>query len=36
MRFEFDAEKNRDVKGKHDVSLEQAQESLDLVNLVDS
>lgn len=35
MRFEFDAEKNRDVKRKHDVSLEEAQEIFNQVYLVD-
>jgi uncharacterized DUF497 family protein len=35
MRFQFDVEKNRDVKRKHDVSLEEAQEIFDQVYLVD-
>ena len=35
MRFEFDPEKSRDVKRKHGVSLEEAQEIFDQVYLVD-
>jgi uncharacterized DUF497 family protein len=35
MRFQFDAEKNRDVKRRHDISLEEAQEIFDQVYLVD-
>jgi len=35
MRFQFDAEKNRDVWRKHGVSLEQAQEIFDQVYLID-
>ena len=35
MRFRFDAEKNRDVKRKHGVSLEEAQEIFDQSYLVD-
>jgi uncharacterized DUF497 family protein len=35
MRFHFDAEKNREVKGKHGVSLEEAQEIFDQAHLVD-
>ena len=35
MRFQFDAEKNRDVKHRHDVSLEEAQEVFDQVYIVD-
>ncbi|HEY1220655.1 MAG: BrnT family toxin [Bryobacteraceae bacterium] len=35
MRFEFDKEKSRDVKRKHDVSLREAQEIFDQVYLVD-
>ena len=35
MRFEFDAEKSRDVKRRHGVSLEEAREIFDQVYLVD-
>ena len=35
MRFQFDADKNREVKRKHGVSLEEAQEIFDQVHLVD-
>ena len=35
MRFQFDAEKNREVKRKHGVSLEEAQEIFDQAHLVD-
>jgi uncharacterized DUF497 family protein len=35
MRFEFDREKSRDVKRKHGVSLDEAQEIFDQVYLVD-
>lgn len=35
MRFQFDAGKNRDVKRRHDVSLEEAQEIFDQIYLVD-
>ena len=35
MRFDFDREKSRDVKRKHGVSLEEAQEIFDQVYLVD-
>jgi len=35
MRFEFDPAKSRDVKRKHGVSLEEAQEIFDQVYLVD-
>jgi uncharacterized DUF497 family protein len=35
MRFEFDKEKSRDVKGKHGVSLREAQDVFDQVYLVD-
>lgn len=35
MRFEFDPQKSRDVKRKHGVSLEEAQEIFDQVYLVD-
>lgn len=35
MRFQFDAEKNREVLGKHGVSLEAAQEIFDQAHLVD-
>ena len=34
MRFQFDREKSRDVKRKHGVSLEEAQEIFDQVYLV--
>jgi uncharacterized DUF497 family protein len=35
MRFEFDREKSRDVKRKHGVSLQEAQDIFDQVYLVD-
>ncbi|MGH9609653.1 MAG: BrnT family toxin [Bryobacteraceae bacterium] len=35
MRFEFDREKNRSVKRRHGVSLEEAQEIFDQVYIVD-
>lgn len=35
MRFEFDPAKSRDLKRKHGVSLEEAQEIFDQVYLVD-
>jgi uncharacterized DUF497 family protein len=35
MRFQFDAEKNREVKRKHGVSLEDAQEIFDQAHLLD-
>jgi uncharacterized DUF497 family protein len=35
VRFEFDREKSRDVKGKHGVSLKEAQEVFDQAYLVD-
>jgi uncharacterized DUF497 family protein len=35
MRFEFDREKSREVKRKHGVSLQEAQEIFDQVYLVD-
>jgi uncharacterized DUF497 family protein len=35
MRFEFDPAKSRDVKRKHGVSLEEAQEIFDQVYVVD-
>lgn len=35
MRFDFDPEKNREVKRKHGVSLKQATEIFDQVYLVD-
>ena len=35
MRFEFDREKSRDVKRKHGVSLDEAQQIFDQVYLVD-
>ncbi len=35
MRFHFEAEKNRRVKRKHGVSLEEAQEIFDQAHLVD-
>lgn len=35
MRFRFDAEKNREVKRKHGISLEEAQEIFDQSYLVD-
>ena len=35
MRFEFDPAKSRDVKRKHGVSLEEAQDIFDQVYLVD-
>ena len=35
IRFEFDPEKSRDVKRKHGVSLEEAQEIFGQVYLVD-
>jgi uncharacterized protein len=35
MRFDFDAEKSRDVKRKHGVSLKEALEIFDQVYLVD-
>ena len=35
MRFQFDAEKNREVLRKHGVSLEEAQEIFDQAYLVD-
>jgi uncharacterized DUF497 family protein len=35
MRFRFDEEKNRRVKEKHGVSLEEAQEIFDQAHLVD-
>ena len=35
MRFEFDPEKNREVKRKHGVSLQQATEIFDQVYIVD-
>lgn len=35
MRFEFDREKNREVKKRHGVSLKEAQEIFDQVYLVD-
>ncbi|HNY42071.1 MAG TPA: BrnT family toxin [Bryobacteraceae bacterium] len=35
MRFRFDEEKNRRVKEKHGVSLEEAQEIFDQAHLID-
>jgi uncharacterized DUF497 family protein len=35
VRFDFDREKSRDVKRKHGVSLQEAQEIFDQVYLVD-
>jgi len=35
MRFEFDPKKSRDVRRKHGVSLEEAQEIFDQAYLVD-
>ena len=35
MRFEFDREKNREVKRKHGVSLNEARDIFDQVYLVD-
>ena len=35
MRFQFDAEKNREVLRRHGVSLEEAQEIFDQAHLVD-
>ena len=35
MRFQFDKEKSREVKRKHRVSLQEAQEIFDQVYLVD-
>lgn len=35
MRFEYDQKKSRDVKRKHGVGLEEAQEIFDQVYLVD-
>ena len=35
MRFEFDPEKNREVKRKHGVSLKEATEIFDQVYIVD-
>jgi len=35
MRFKFDSRKSREVKRKHDVSLEEAGEIFDQVHLVD-
>jgi len=35
MRFDFDREKSREVKRKHGVSLEEAQEIFEQVYLVD-
>lgn len=35
MRFRFDAAKNREVKRKHGISLEEAQEIFDQAHLID-
>ena len=35
MRFQFDAEKSREVKRKHGLSLEEAQQIFDQVYIVD-
>ncbi len=35
MRFQYDAEKNREVKRKHGVSLKEAQEIFDQAHLID-
>jgi uncharacterized DUF497 family protein len=35
MRFQFDAEKNREVSRRHGVSLEEAREIFDQAHLVD-
>jgi uncharacterized DUF497 family protein len=35
MRFEFDPDKNREVKRKHGVSLEEAEEIFDQTYIVD-
>ena len=35
MRFKFDSRKSREVKRKHDVTLEEAGEIFDQVHLVD-